>query len=310
MTAVNTSLSHRERTIQDLLDEMSPAEKDLQALIVGAALEDQDLSDDDDIVAQYNALSDKKKFLIDFLVGNILAEQELEHSHPLVDNFLAHYGVKGMKWGVQKSEAAAGRSVARTKVKFGAGTMGDAHKAALKSTGHRTINAFTGDKTFWKRMAITAGITTASLLVTGGLGPTVLPESVLSKVGEIVAGPGVAGVHINKAGDILTNTQIGDMTLRVVGVTASSAAAAVATAGNVAGNAVRAVTGNSKINASYAALGKNLRARQTSGSEQTRKMLVKQGSLRSKDLKHGSLDLDAFLAHYQDTPVVLVHKDR
>lgn len=285
------------RTIQDLLDELTPAEKDLQALIVGAALEDEAIGDSE-IISQYEALSDKKKYLLDFLVGNILAERSIEHSLPLVDNFLSHYGVKGMKWGVQKSEASAGRSVARSKVKLGAGTMGDAHKAALKSNGHRAINAFTGDKTFWKRMAVTAGIATVGLLATGTLGPTVLPESLLSKIGESIAGPGVAGVHVSKAGEIMTNKDIGDVAVRMIGATAGGAAAAVATAGNVVGNTSRAIRGNAKIQASYAALGKNLKERQTAGSAQTRKLLVKEGSLRDKDLKHDNVDAEEFLEHF------------
>lgn len=36
-----------------------------------------------------------------------LTRQEVEHSDLLVDNFLAHYGVKGMKWGVRRKSTGS-----------------------------------------------------------------------------------------------------------------------------------------------------------------------------------------------------------
>lgn len=311
-----------ERTIQDLLDEMTPEQRDLQAIIVGAAVEDQVISGDETLVAQYEALPAIQKHLIHFLVGNILAERKLEHSNPLVDNFLSHYGVKGMRWGFQKhdplttnrlsksSENTSGeRRLARARVKAGSANMAEAHMAALKSNGHRTINAFTGDKTFWKRMGIAAGVTAG--LVGASLGVSAFPESLLSAVGESIAGPGIggSGVHVNKAGDVATNKGIGEMVVKLVLIPTAYATAAAATVANVAGNTTRAVRGNAKIDSSFNALGNNLRARQTEGSQQTRKMLVAQGSLRNKDLKHDVVVLEEFLAHHADKSLKLAQKD-
>lgn len=48
-----------------------------------------------------------------------------------VDAFLAHVGVKGMKWGVRRSEAALARSASRKKEVFDARDRKDSNKAAV-----------------------------------------------------------------------------------------------------------------------------------------------------------------------------------
>lgn len=100
-----SELTHKERTLQDIIDEMTPEQRETMDLVVGAAVEDE-VIDDDTIVARAEALPLEQRQLIDFLVGSVLDQQEsasLEQSNLRVNNFLEHYGVKGMKWGVTKN---------------------------------------------------------------------------------------------------------------------------------------------------------------------------------------------------------------
>ena len=312
MTNTDSSLTHKERTLQDIFDEMTPEQKGLQATIVGAVLEDEDLSNNPEIINAYLDLTIEQKRLVDFVAGNVLAKQEeLEHSElEIVDNFLAHFGVKGMKWGVIRDKSnspgtlsrsagntSSGRQIARGKVMGGGATLAEAHLAGLKSTGHRAINALTGDKKFWRNMAITAGIS-VGILAAGAAAPFVLPASALASVGSLVAGSsGVAG-YVLFEGSLVTLSSIGGAALTTAGATGAAGALGIGAVGNVVGNTVRAVTGNAQINKSYASLGKAMADRQTQGSKRVRKTLNQSGSLKAKDLKHEESQTDAFLAHY------------
>lgn len=294
-----TTLAHKERTLQDIIDEMTPEQRELMDLIVGAAVEDEEI-EDDDIVAQAEALPLEIRQLIDFVVGGIISKEDnkLAQSNLIVDDFLAHFGVKGMKWGVRRDRSGGGssysaprgssmndlaeantksnRSAARAKVRAGTATAQDAHVAALKSTGHRVANVFLGDKSYWRGMAITAG-------VAGGVAgaaiaaPALLPASVL-------------GVTASAA---VTSTGVGTA---VVGAQISSAVLQVS-------NVVRAVQGNSRIYESYAQLGNNIASNYQAGLKRTAKILRKDGGLSSGKTKKllaqsEGLRVGQFLEHH------------
>lgn len=328
-TNTETSLAHEgERTVGDVLNAMSAEDRDFFDLIVGAAVDGVDLSEDESIVAQYDALPVNIKYLIDFMVGNVLAEN-LQHSDPVVNNFLAHFGVKGMQWGKRKAESGASmnseaprlskmakntsenRSAARAKVKSGNGTLADAHLAATKSTGHRVGNALLGDKHYWKRQfQITGAVVAGVALATVGV--DAMPDGIVSSIGETFAGHGVAGQHVitnQSTGQvsIQSNAQIGRTLLggTILGVT--TAAGYVANTTSQVTNLGRAIFGNKRVDASYAALGKNAGERQTTGSKNVQKVLGKQGGLRKKDLQQ-SEPLDNFLSHHASASLSLAAK--
>lgn len=302
------------RTIQDILDEMSEDERAFHDLIVGAAIDDVDISENQELVLQYNALSDERKDLIDFVVGSVLTnEDEVRHSD--VDNFLAHYGVKGMKWGVRRDDTSrpdpssstplsksnlntkAGRSEARAKVKAGAATLGEAHVAALKSTGHRVTNALLGDKTYWKQQAIIAGVSLAAVGAAFAV-PAVLPASTLAAVGAWAAGShGVAGV-VSINGQLITTSALGSQILTGIGLTATQIGSGVAGTYSSVANLGRAIRGNARINKSYAALVDRIGATQTAGTKRVNKILNQSGSIRKRNLQHSFDEVGNFLAHY------------
>lgn len=297
----------KERTMQDVLDDMSPEQKDLLDLIVGAAVEDQDLSGNPEVVSAYESLSDDHKFLINYVAG-IALEEDLEHDALRVGAFLAHFGVKGMRWGVRNVDRPAGaprlsktakntavnRREAREKVKAGSATLGDAHLAALKSTGHRVLNVVAGDKTYWKRSAIAAGVAVgAAGLVAAG--PMVLPASLMASIGSTVAGTSGVGGYVAVQGQgLVALSTIGAQAFTSIGATGVGVGLGVAQQVNSVTNLVRGVRGNARINKSYAALGKAISQRQTAGTKRVNKILNRDGGLRNKDLKHGALD--SFLA--------------
>lgn len=316
----NDTLSHKERTIQDILDEMTPEQTELQTLIVGAALEGEDLSADDDTVAAYDALPDEQKYLIDFLAGNIIT-QYMEHDALKVDTFLSHYGVKGMKWGIRNvdrgtdrlsrssSNTAYKRDIARAKVNAGKGTLADAHLASLKSTGQRAINAFTGDKRFWRNMAVTAGIATGGLALSAAA-PALMPAGVLVGIGASTTNAlgatfGISGLAAGMSAAELAATGAG--VVSGIGYNLTSTGAIVSAGTNAVTNAARAVRGNARVDKSYAELGKNLLNRQVEGSKATRKVLNRSGSInkdkitRKPELKQSDDLVGDFLAHVADT---------
>jgi hypothetical protein len=299
----------KEQTVQDVWDAMSQDDKDFQALIIGAALEGDDISGDAGIVAKYVALPDIQKFMIDFVVGNAVAEK-VEHSAlDRVDDFLAHYGVKGMKWGVirdrinspnslsrSSANTRSGRASARAAVESGRGsTAKDTHLAALKSKGHRAINALTGDKTFWRRTLITAGVAAAAGVAVAAVPPLVLPASTLASIGANSSWASLVGY----AG--YTNTMAGQMVFTQIGGTVIEAIGGAGLLANVAGNTARAVGGNTMINRSYERIGRTLAQQQKRGRDRVVDALRAATGTRDKDLRHDDMDVFAEVLHLLDS---------
>jgi hypothetical protein len=223
-----------------------------------------------------------------------------------------------MKWGVRNSDRPSGRSggsapkprkpppplvgsgttarlsgstmntkenrqAARKQVRRGNATAEVAHVAALKSTGHRVANAFLGDKSYWKGVALATGIVGAV-----GLAPAVLPASALGAIGAAVTGAaansavGVAAGSTALTGSAYLGAQLAGTGLQIA-------------------NLVRAVRGNSRIDASYERLGNAAVASTKKGMKQTAKILRKDGGLsRTKRALRQSDDLRvaSFLEHH------------
>lgn len=332
-----TALAHKERTIQDILDDMSPEQRELMDLIVGAAVEDE-VIDDPDVIADYDKLSTELKFLIDFIVGSVLAQQEggsLSQDALRVNGFLAHFGVKGMKWGVRNTDRGSGgsggsasksqkkpqaplvgngsaaklsgstmntkenRAAARKQLRKGDASAETAHVAALKSTGHRVANAFLGDKTYWKGIAITAGV--AGATYGAGLAlPVLLPAGALAAIGNatvFAASGGMAGASG------ATAAAYGVTGIAAVTSTAVGVGTVVASTTLQVTNLVRAVRGNSRIDASYERLGNTLISNQKAGMKRTAKILSKDGGTSRRKTRKAlsqsdDLRVGEFLSHH------------
>lgn len=323
----DVSLGHKGRTVQDMLNDLTPDEREIFDLVIGAAVDNVDLSAYDDLVERYDALPVNVKHVVDFMVGAAMAE-DLAHADLDVNNFLAHFGVKGMRWGFRKTEGGAaptgaarlsysdrntpeGRAAARAKVKGGGGTLADAHLAATKSTGHRVVNAVLGDKHYWKRQVqIVGGVVAGIALATVGV--DAMPEGLMSSIGESVAGKGVGGEHLispsnGKVPYLESNANIGRTLVGATILGATSVAGQVAGVTTQVTNVGRAIFGNKRIDESYAALGKNVTERQTTGSKQVQKILKKQGGLRGRNLKQAE-PLDNFLSHHASVSMGLAHE--
>lgn len=323
-----SELIHKDRTVQDIINEMTPEQRDLMDHIVGAAVADE-VIDDDAVVEQALALSLEQRQAIDFIVGGLMfqsIEGEMAQSALRVNAFLEHFGVKGMKWGVRNVDRPGGgsggsasksqskptklpkqpklvgaantvklsnstrntadeRKAARKEVRKGTADATDAHVAALKSTGHRVANAFLGDKTYWKGVAITAGVAGAV-----ALSPAVLPASVLGAIGAAATGVGLsstAGVAAGTTvvyGSAYVGAQVASTVLQVK-------------------NLYRAVTGNTKVDESYARVGDAATNSYRKGNDRTAKVLRRNGGLSgrkvNKALKQSDdLRVDSFLEHH------------
>ena len=310
MTNTDSSfLEHKERTLQDLFDEATPEQKDLRAIIVAAAIDDVDISGATELVEGFDALPNEQKDLIDFVVGASLAEDiSVQHSDDLkVGAFLEHFGVKGMKWGVRKqdpsSPSLAKRTsgvqidAARARVNSGTGSLADAHKAALKTAGHRVFNAVLGDKTYWKRTAIATGVA-ATVAAAAVAAPAVLPASTLAAVGAWAGGTTAFGGAATFSSSTLAAA--GASAITGMGTTAAYAGWQVANAVNGIGNLARAAGGNMRISRNYEKLGREIHNRQTAGNKQTRKILNKSGSIPKARLKQSDLKVGSFLEHYSE----------
>lgn len=301
---VGDSFKHEKvEDLNDLMGKMSPDQKDFIALIVGAALDGGGL--DEGSVDRYIELSDMDKYLIDFIVGNVEAE-ELAHSiMERVGAFLEHYGVKGMKWGVirdrinppsslsrSSENTSVNRKAARAAVESGGGvTAKQAGLAALKSKGHRAINALTGDKTFWRRMAYTSGI------AVGVAAPPIaaawlLPAGTLAALGSSSVGVAMAGSYASSAFATPTATAMGSIALANAGLVAGYTVNSVGGLINIAGNTARAVAGNTIVNRNYAKVGNTLLSRQKSGRKRVLGALNAVAGTRVKDLRHSDISFD------------------
>lgn len=91
-----------------------------------------------------------------------------------VDDFLAHYGVKGMKWGVRRDRSSSSSSSARSEA---AGAVG---KAALKSS-------------------MIIGASTVGSIVGGAIGQTVLGGESGKTIGSFVGTYAARGIAGSKA---------------------------------------------------------------------------------------------------------------
>lgn len=313
-------------TIQDTFDSMSADQKDAAALIFGALEADETGVNADTLVSGnknlgsvYNSLSLQQKVVVDFLAAGI--GPDVAHSD--LDAFLAHHGIKGMHWGVRRPEDSSGRvtgsseklsarvlgqphtkslqKYARANVKSNSASLGTAHIAALKTRGHRAANFILGDKTYWKRTAILTGA------VLGGVAaayaaPAVLPTHTLMALGAKAISAGfISGGHsaVSVAGYTITSKAAilatGKEAATAIGLAAAGTANIVGGVHNAAGNTMRAVLGNSRINKSYEKLGDNVRAHQSHGSKKVQKILKQNGSVK---VMHDDLSLDDFLEHY------------
>jgi hypothetical protein len=296
------------RTVQDVLDDMLPDEREVFDLIVGAAVDDIDLSDDDEAVVGYDLMSDEEKGILAFVVGSVTSEDydtgESLKQYDLEDtvgDILEHSGVKGMKWGVRtdkktgeekssslsKSDANTheNRKAARAAVKVGNATLGDAHKAALKSKGHRVANAFLGDKKAWKQLGLIALATAAGVGLAFAI-PALIPASVFGAT--VIGGTTIAG------GAAAASAQA-SLTANLVG--GALATGYVASYVSSAGNVVRAIAGNHRVNKSYEALGTRVNDISTSGNKKVQKTLKDNGGIKKKFLtdskataKHSALE--------------------
>jgi hypothetical protein len=284
-----------EPTVNDVFSWMTDDKKDLVAILTAA--EDEEFSDDelDAMYSIYEDMDDIEIDVMNFIVGS--TNEPITHSVDSLAEEIMHFGTKGMKWGVRNSDSLLRgsasthvtlsgrirgkdqavnvkgltvRQVAKRAVKSGNATLGQAHMAAMKSKGHRVVNAFLGDKTYWKRSLAIAAVSSVA-------------------AGVIVVGPGL---------------------LPVAAVSGAAAAKALAVTGmasyaantaNAVSNVYRAVVSTGKINKSYEALGKSVNKSQRSGSDKVTKLLSKNGSIPRKRLtnrvKHSEVD-GVFIQHH------------
>ena len=283
------------QTIGDFYKSLPKNQAEIVDVVIGAAVDGEDLSENPDIVAAYDALPDMVKYFIDFVVGGSSAiDTEVEHSDLRTGEFLEHFGVKGMRWGVRKSETYAkdpsgtktivqnkmDRGAMRARVYSGNGTLGEAHLAGLKSRGHRIANALLGDKRYWTTRAKILGASVLGVGVAMAT-PSFLPSGLLQDLGRaahssMADNPFVPKSVFESAGKKIA-TGIG-LTAVGIGSNVASGTAAVTNLG-------RAIRGNARISKSYNALGEEALRRQTEGSKQVQKTLRKSGSIRKNALR-------------------------
>lgn len=161
-------LQHSQDTAEDVLNKMAPRARQTFTVILGAVLEDQDLSDDQEVLSSYESLSPTEKVVLNYAVGvAVTSPKYLRHSE--VSAFLAHYGVKGMKWGVRRRQGTTGNF--------------SGAKASLASAGAKTLASIKGDKTFWATtgVAMTAASVGGAVLFSSAF---MLPTDLLVSVGQ------------------------------------------------------------------------------------------------------------------------------
>lgn len=313
------------KTVQDIFDEMSDVQKDAAALLFGAIAENDEAVGGDTVVSGdqtleevFNSLSSLQLNTIAFIAGGI--EPEAQHSDISADEeflgeFLEHFGVKGMRWGVRKdrptsttgakiplSKSAknneASRREARLKVKQNKATLEEAHVAGLKSTGHRVANGFLGDKTFWKKTGVAAALTAAgaygSLFV-----PGLLPDKFIEELGTFAAvGTMGSGIALVPKADLERSVvAAGELAVTAASAAAVGTVGAVAVGANAVGNVARAVRGNARVSKSYekAKVGRLLEEHQSAGTAKTHTILKRNGSLK---VRHDDEFMGDFLEHF------------
>jgi hypothetical protein len=172
----DTSLSS---TVQDVYDSMSSIQKDTVAVLVTSHVDKVDVSDDTELLTVWNTMNDDQKTVAYFLAGVAELSDEVAHSDP-VENILAHFGRKGMKWGVI-TETSTGSSSSvllregvssRGQVRIQ--TTGGSHRPASEDAKVAAINRHTAKasginslsnkelKTVIDRMNLTSGFIKAT----------------------------------------------------------------------------------------------------------------------------------------------------
>lgn len=211
---------------------------------------------------------------------------ELKHVDD-VDEFLAHYGVKGMKWGVRKRDNAN----LRDSVRAGTATLGEAHLAGMKSTGHRVTNAVLGDKHYWtKQVPTLAAIGAVGTGLSLGL-PEILPESFLSdltaRAYDMNSFETAVRGTVNNHGMV----EAGKGLARAAGLTATVIGANIYGYYAQGSNLGRAIIGNRSLRKNYEALGDAALKAQTAGNKRTQRILNRRGSIAKRDLRHADGEL-------------------
>ena len=297
------------KTVQDVFDEMTDVQKDAAALLFGALAENDESVGGDTLVNEsqtlldvYSSMSLTEKALVDFVAGGIEASarhDDISSDDEFMEDFLEHYGVKGMRWGVRRQDRTTGpgkvalsksarnnsaaRREARVKVGQRVASLDEAHVAGLKSTGHRVANAFLGDKTFWKR-AVGIAVATGAGWAISAYGPGMLPDDVINAVAKRDFGNDAVAERIVK-NDPEYARVMGEHQLATIGLLATAGTAAVATSANSITNLGRAVRGNARISKSHAQLGEALVKHQGKGSDKTKRVLQRNGSIKLKSDK-------------------------
>jgi len=250
--------TQKTQTIQDVLNS-SGEQRDLMDLIVGAAVGNQDLSNDPEIVAQYDALSIEQKEIINFVVGAKISKiADLKHAMD-VEEFLSHFGVKGMRWGIRNDDTGSGKP----------------SSTATKSTGRRITNAVLGDKTYWKNLAVIGGVTGVGVAASFAA-PAFIPASTLITIGQYAGGAAGLSGYATTASLATFGAQV----VTAMGITAS------------------AVGGTSAAWVAYAAnVGRAITNSQKAGAAQVNKTLDKK--IKHSDLNSDSMDeAKDFIAHW------------
>ena len=120
----------------------------------------------------------------------------LKHTEE-VNGFFEHFGVKGQKWGVRRSDGGSTSSRSSSAL----------HDPKTMTAGRRLIDKAKGDRTFWQRSAA-IGVVTGAAIAAAALAPAALPASVVLAAGgpalvstKIALGTGLAirGAQIQNA---------------------------------------------------------------------------------------------------------------
>lgn len=226
-----------------------------------------------------------------------------------VDDYLMHFGVKGMKWGIRKDRST-----------------GSGDYSAQKSAGHRAANAVLGDKTFWKRTGIITGATVTSAV--GALyAPGLLPASLLESIGhnswtKATGGGFGGGIPAIRVGDKVyygkEAWRVGGKittTIYAEGLIAATAVGALAV--NAGTNLARAVRGTPKLSDKDAErVGKRFWETQNRGRDRVNKT-IKPGNIQHSAvpsfLRHADMTLqdvwDSLTPNQQDCAALIIAAD-
>jgi hypothetical protein len=140
----DTQLQHAGPTVREAYDSMSPAQQDLAAILVAAAVKNVDVSGDTDLSQAWNGLTDNQKASIYFLaiVSDTLENgpnDTMAQASLRTEKFLEHFGIRGMKWGIRRPRGPEGTVSSLPGVK-GVGTETQSTGGSHGGGGHSTSN--------------------------------------------------------------------------------------------------------------------------------------------------------------------------